>query len=609
MTIQEKIASLPLKPGVYQFFDEKKDLLYVGKAKKLRLRVRSYFQDSKNHDRRIQVMISKIRHLEVIVTDTEAEALMLENTMIKTHQPRYNIMYRDDKSYPYICITNDDRPRVYPTRTPIQDGSRYLGPYDHVGHMKKTLDTLRQMFHLCTCAVSFKTVDKSRGAPKWRRCLDGYLGQCSVDLPQDEYVDSIRLIEKVLSGKTEQIRRELLESMEMASQALHFESAAKIRDSIQSLDVFSQKMKLVEEITVNRDLFALAISQEIDEACGVLFRIREGKLIGKFHRYMKNLGERPSSDIMQSFVEDYYTGQHAEIIPNEVMLSEPIEDPDPLLEYLSDQLGKKVKWLYPKIGDKKQLVNMALSNAEFQLKQRELEKLEADRDRTPKSLEDLKTYLSLSRLPRRMECFDNSNMQGSDPVASMVCFVDGKPRKSMYKKYAIKTVVGPDDFASMREILRRRYGRLKKEGAHFPDLIVVDGGKGQLSAAVEVLEELELMDAVDVIGLAKRLEEVFLPYKKDSILIPKTSPSLRILQQLRDEAHRFAITFHREKRSKRTLKSDLTTIPGIGETTSKKLLRTFGSVQSVRHASQTELQEAIGKKMGTRVYEVMQQKR
>jgi len=547
-------------------------------------------------------MVSKIEDVEVIVTDSEAEALILENNLIKKHQPRYNIMYRDDKSYPYICITKDRKPRVYPTRTVVRDGSKYFGPYDHVGHMRRMLDTIRKAFGLCTCAVSPKMVDKSRGAPKWHSCFDDYLQNCSGDWDDEVYQETIEKVERLLSGKTGDLIREVKDEMEIASQSLEFEKAARLRDSMKSLEKYNQKMKIVANKEVHRDVFAIDVDEELGEACGVLFKIREGKLIGKFNRFLKNIEDRPRSVMMQSFVEDYYTGQMVGAIPDEVYLSNSMEDDDPLLEYLWEQRGKKVPIHVPQIGEKKHLIEMAITNARLNLGERKLEKQKAERDRIPQAIKDLKDYLKLDRLPRRIECFDNSNTQGTDPVASMVCFVDGQPRKSEYKRFKIKTVTGADDYASMKEIVKRRYSKVKKEKLHTPDLILIDGGKGQLNAALDALEEIDFRDVGDVAGLAKRLEEVFLPQKADPVMIPKTSSALKLLQRARDEAHRFAITYHRQKRSKRTLKTGLTEIDGVGEKTAQKLLKAFGSVDQIKKADADSLKNELGKKLGEKVY-------
>lgn len=600
--VSEKVANLPLSPGVYIYRDKNGSVLYVGKAKKLRNRVRSYFQESRNVDGRIKTMVSKIDDLEVVVTDSEAEALILENNFIKQYQPRYNIMYRDDKSYPYICITKDDKPRVFPTRTIVKDGSKYYGPYDSVINMKRMLETIRKAFDLCTCAVSIKNIDRTRGIPKWHSCFDDYLENCSGDWDNERYNVIVSKVERLLNGQTEVLIRELKEEMEIASSALAFEAAAKLRDSLIAVERYSKKMKMVADKKVDRDVFALIIDSELGEACGVLFKVREGKLIGKFHRFLKNIDGLPEGILLQSFVEDYYTGQYTAAIPDEVYISKEMEDDEALVQYLYQEKGKKVPVHVPQIGEKAQLIKMAKSNAKLHLNERRLEKEKAERDRIPHAVKELKEHLGLQRLPRRIECFDNSNLQGSDPVASMVCFVDAKPRKSEYKRFNIKTVVGPDDFASMKEILTRRYSKVMKDGLQIPDLIIVDGGKGQLSSAVEALKEIGFYGECEIIGLAKRLEEVFIPGKMDSIMIPKKSTALKLIQQARDEAHRFAITFHRQKRSKRTLITELTDIEGVGEKTSQTLLKEFGSVKKVKQAEIEEIQKVIGKKSGEKVY-------
>jgi excinuclease ABC subunit C len=600
--VSEKVANLPLLPGVYIYRDKSGSVLYVGKAKKLRNRVRSYFQESRNVDGRIKTMVSKIDDLEVVVTDSEAEALILENNFIKQYQPRYNIMYRDDKSYPYICITKDDKPRVFPTRTIVKDGSKYYGPYDSVINMKRMLETIRKAFDLCTCAVSIKNIDRTRGIPKWHSCFDDYLENCSGDWDNERYNVVVSKVERLLNGQTEMLIRELKEEMEIASSALAFEEAAKLRDSLIAVERYSKKMKMVADKKVDRDVFALTIDQELSEACGVLFKVREGKLIGKFHRFLKNIDGLSEGVLLQSFVEDYYTGQYTAAIPDEVYISKEMEDDEALVQYLYQEKGKKVPVHVPQIGEKAQLIKMAKANAKLHLNERRLEKEKAERDRIPHAVKELKEHLGLQRLPRRIECFDNSNLQGSDPVASMVCFVDAKPRKSEYKRFNIKTVVGPDDFASMKEILTRRYTAVMKDGLHIPDLIIVDGGKGQLSSAVEALKEIGFYGECEIIGLAKRLEEVFLPGESESIMIPKKSTALKLIQQVRDEAHRFAITFHRQKRSKRILITELTDIEGVGQKTSQSLLKEFGSVKQIKQAELDEIQKVVGKKNGEKVY-------
>ncbi|MGA1464406.1 MAG: excinuclease ABC subunit UvrC, partial [Balneolaceae bacterium] len=423
LSLHEKIANLPMQPGVYQFFDKEGRHLYIGKAKRLRPRVQSYVRESADHAERIRLMVSKIRNVEVIVTDSEGEALILENQLIKEHQPRYNVMFRDDKTYPYICLTREDRPRVYPTRVFRRDGSKYFGPYDHVGHMRRMLEMIRKTFGLCTCAVSAKTIDPTRGVPKWHTCFNDYIRNCSGDDPEELYRETMKKVERLLGGRTEALIRDMKEEMSIASDAMHYEEAALLRDGIESLMRYNQKMKMVDSSQVNRDLFAVEIEPELNEACGVLFKIREGKLIGRFHRLMKNAADRSRAQLIQYFMEDYYTSQDAEAIPDEVFVSDLPENSDPLIDYLAEQLGRKVVLHLPKIGEKKQFVEMALRNARHKLGERILEKQKQEKTRIPMAVQDLKTYLHLHRLPRRIECFDNSNIQGSDPVASMVVFV------------------------------------------------------------------------------------------------------------------------------------------------------------------------------------------
>lgn len=540
-------------------------------------------------------MISKIEDIELIVTDSESEALILENTLIKEHAPRYNVMYRDDKSYPYICMTAGERPRIFPTRSVIRDGSRYWGPYDNVMAMKAMLETIRKTFGLCTCACTSRNIDRTRGLPKWGSCFEDYFDDCSVNLPVDVYNDITSKVVRLLNGRTSELVRDLKEEMHLAAEAMAFEDAAKLRDGIAGLERFSQKMKVVAGEPINRDVFALYIDREDNTACGVLLRIREGKLIGKVSRIIRNIDVSTEPLLMQGFVEDYYTSDLSGELPDEVYLSHELEDDGPIFDYLRQQQGRRVPMTVPQIGEKAQLVRMAEQNARIQLKEHQLLRQKQEEARIPHSVQTLKNDLFLPVMPRRIECFDNSNLQGTDPVASMVSFVDGQPRKSEYKRFMIKTVVGPDDFASMREIIMRRYGKLDPETDTLPDLVVIDGGKGQLSSAVEALHAIGMYGRFPVIGLAKRLEEVFFPGDTQSIIIPKTSASLKLLQRVRDEAHRFAITFHREKRSKRTIASELDSIPGVGPRTREKLIRHFGSVKKIREAFAEDLEEVVGK--------------
>lgn len=597
----DKLDNLPLQPGVYLFRDSGNGILYIGKAKRLRNRVRSYFQESRTLTGKLQALVNRISDVETITTDSEAEALILENNLIKQHQPRYNINLRDDKSYPYICVTNEERPRVFPTRSIIRDGSRYFGPYDHVGKMRDMLEIIRQTFGLCTCACTPRMIDRSRGVPRWGKCFEDYFENCSEEMDAELYRDITDKVIRLLNGKTEHLIRDLKEEMQMASQMLQFEKAAQLRDGIDSLQKYSRKMKIMTSDAVDRDVFGLEVDQEENLACGVLFKIREGKMLGRYHRVLKNIEGRENAEILQTFIEDYYTSAVAGASPDEVHISHELEDDEPLLEFLAQEHLKKVPIIQPKIGEKAQFVRMALSNAKLLLNEMKLQKQKAEKDRIPHSVRCLQRDLRLKQLPRRIECFDISNFQGTDTVASLVCFVDGQPRKSEYKRYNIKTVTGPDDFASMREVIRRRYSRLMKEKQHIPDMIIVDGGKGQLSSAVGVLKDIGFYGQATIIGLAKRLEEVYLPGESEPVMIPKTSSSLKLIQRLRDEAHRFAVTFHRQKRSKRTFKSELQEIAGVGEKSVTKLLTHFGSAKQVAAAGREELESVVGKAMAGKI--------
>lgn len=594
MTLDEKLSNLPLQPGVYLYKDAKGEVIYVGKAKRLRMRVRSYFQDKADLSPKTQVLVSKIADFEVITTDTEAEALILENTLIKKYRPKYNVLYRDDKSLPYICVTPGERPRVFPTRTVIKDGSRYFGPYDQVWRMKDMLDVIRKTFHLCSCACTSRTIDRSRGLPKWRSCFEEYVGACSIHVSDEDYRMTMQRVVRLLNGKSLDLIRELKEEMEISVEALHFEHAALLRDGIAALRQFSEKMKVVTSDMVDRDIFVIETDAEENLACGVLLRVREGKLIGRLHKYVTDIEGREEGELLQGFIEEYYTGDMGALVPDDVHLSHDIPDPEPIGSWMSEIQGRIVPLIVPKIGEKAQMVRMAQANARLLISDFVMARMKAEADRVPHALKNLQEALNLPTLPRRIECFDNSNIQGSDPVASMVVFVDSKPRPSEYKKYHIKTVVGADDFASMKEVLTRRYHRLMREEKHMPDLIVVDGGKGQLSSAVEVLQELGLYGQIPIIGLAKRLEEIVIPTSAIPIQLPKTASGLKLLQRIRDEAHRTAVTFHREKRSKRTLATELTEIQGIGPRTAEKLLKQFGSVKGVKAAAEAELAAAVG---------------
>lgn len=590
--LKEKLDNLPRHPGVYQFKNAEGKIIYVGKAKALRNRVRSYFQKGHNHDPKTKMMVSKIADLEVIVTDTEMEALILENTLIKKLKPRYNIDLRDDKSYPYIVVTREPFPKVYVTRKIRQDGSRYYGPYTDVKTMRYALKSVRDIFQIRSCRLPLTIENIAK--KKWKVCLDYHIGKCGGPceglVSSEEYNEMISQVEKLLQGKTRDLVRQLADEMAINSERLEFEKAGVTKKKIEAIKVYSARQKMVSLELIERDIIA-AVSED-DDGCGVIFKVRDGKLVGKQHFYLSNVAGRSESEMIQTLIERYYV--NADYIPPEIYLSaEPVE-----VEFIEDiaksKRGRDIKIAVPAEGEDLKLIKMCRANAKFMLDELKIQK-EKGKETVPFTLQALQRDLRLPAPPRRIECFDNSNIQGSDPVASMVVFVHGKPRKSDYRKFKIRTVVGPDDFASMEEVIERRYTRLMNEGGQFPDLIVVDGGKGQLSSAVEILRQIGLENQ-PIVGLAKRLEEVFVPGESESILLPRTSSALKLLQHIRDEAHRFAITFHRSLRQKRIISTQLTGIEGIGETKAVKLLREFGSVKGVQDASLEEVAKVVGAK-------------
>jgi len=595
--LKEKLNNLPRLPGVYQFKNSDGKIIYVGKAKILRNRVRSYFQKEHEYDPKTKVMVSKVADLEVIVTDTEMEALILENTLIKKLKPRYNIDLRDDKSYPYIVVTNEPFPRVYVTRKIKQDGSRYYGPYTDVKTMRYALKSVRDIFQIRSCRLPL-TIE-SIAKKKWKICLDYHIGKCGGPcealVSLEEYNEMISQVEKLLKGKTRDLIRQLTDEMKIFSEKLEYEKAGIAKKKIEAIKVYSEKQKMVSLELIERDIIA-AVSED-DDGCGVIFKVRDGKLIGKQHFYLSNVAERSESEMVQTLIERYYV--NADYIPPEIYLSaEPVETE--FIENIArSKRGEDIKIVVPNEGEDLKLIKMCRANAKFMLDELKIQK-EKGKETVPHTLQALQRDLRLPTPPRRIECFDNSNIQGSDPVASMVVFVDGKPRKSDYRKFKIRTVVGPDDFASMEEVIERRYLRVMNEGRQIPDLIVVDGGKGQLSSAVEILRQIGLENQ-PIIGLAKRLEEVFVPGESESILLPRTSSALKLLQHIRDEAHRFAITFHRSLREKRVISTQLTGIEGIGETKATKLLRQFGSVKGVQDASLEEIAKVVGIKAAEKV--------
>ena len=588
-TLKNKLKNLPDKPGVYQFINEKGKVIYVGKALNLKNRVRSYFHSAVSNAK-TEALVSKIADFQLVITDSEVEALVLENNLIKEYKPRYNVNLKDDKSFPFIKITNEPYPRVYPTRRVIRDGSKYFGPYTSVKSMKSALRMINDIFKIRSCKldISSDSIEKK----KYKVCLDYHIkkcdGPCEGLISEIAYNEMVSEVVKVIRGKTDDLIDELEVKMKRASEIMEFEKAAEIRDKIEQLRILSSKQKIVTNDFEDRDIIAVA-NEDKDAACSI-FNVRNGKLVGKKQLRLSIKGDEIPGEIYSAALKFYY-GEHTEI-PKEILIETEPEEQDLLIEWLQKLSDRKLKMIIPKRGELKSLIKMCKENAILQLKEIQIQKMKKE-GAIPYAVSALQRDLRMKELPKKIECFDISNIQGSDSVASMVVFVDGKPKKSLYRKFIIKSVDGPDDFASMREVIHRRYSRLQNEGENLPDLIVVDGGKGQLSSAVEVLNNLDIKH-VAIIGLAKRLEEVFFPNKSEPESIPKTSSGIKLLQQIRDEAHRFAITFHRSRRSKRTIKSELTEINGIGSSTAQKLLKTFGSVDKLRNTDNKLIEELVG---------------
>jgi len=598
--LENKLTQLPTKPGVYMFKDSSNRIIYVGKAKNLRNRVRSYFQEGRLVDAKTRAMVSHIYDLEYIIVDTEDEAFILEDTLIKRHKPKYNIMLRDDKTYPYIRITNEEFPRIFSTRRVVRDGSIYFGPYSDVSTMKALLRFIRSMFFVRSCQLNL--TEESIAKNKFRLCLDYHIhkceGPCVGYVSKEQYSNNIKKAIQILNGRTKDLEKQMQDEMDSLSEQMKYEEAAAVRDRLNKLHDFANKQKIVSSDLIDRDVFGLFRSNEF--ACSVVFIVREGKLIGRKHFIIKDAQNSENSEILQRTLESWYLER--DFLPKEIFLpTEPLD-----LEYLTDWLSKRFNHSLtisiPQSGEKAKLVQMANSNAE-QILIEYLNAIEMREKIIPRAVQSLQRDLRLKRPPMHIECFDNSHIQGTDLVSSMVVFEGGKPKKSEYRKFKNETVLRNDDFAAMKEAVTRRYTRVMNENKQLPDLIVIDGGKGQLNIAYEVLEELQIADKVPIIGLAKRLEEIFIPGQSESIQLPKSSSSLILLQHIRDEAHRFAITYHRKLREKRTLQTELMAIPGIGKKRAEQLLQHFGSVKRVYDATKEELKEVVNEKTAEAIWE------
>ncbi len=597
--LEEKIKALPALPGVYQFFDKNQKVIYVGKAKNLRNRVRSYFQSNLSSPK-TEVMVSKIEDLQLIITDTEVEALVLENNLIKQLKPRYNVNLKDDKSFPYIKVTNEPYPQIFATRDIVKDGSRYFGPYTDVKSMKASLRMINSAFKIRSCKYFID--DNVIKDGKIKICLDYHIkkcdGPCEGLVSEKDYNEMVNEVVKVLKGRTSELISDLRSKMKQASENFSFEKAAEIRDKIEQLQVYESRQKVVSNDFTDRDIISAAF--EGKDVASTILNIRGGKLVGKKNLKLINEGEDELSTIYSAVLKHYYN-EFVEV-PKEIILEVEPDDQEALLNWLNTKALKSTKFFVPqRKSELLSLLRMNKQNAILQLKEIQIHRMKREGN-VPFTLAALKRDLRLPVIPKKMECFDISNLQGTDTVASMVVFVDGKPKKSLYRKFIIKDVEGPDDFASMQEVIKRRYSKLVENNEQLPDLIIIDGGKGQLSSAVEILIELNIKDQ-PIIGLAKRLEEIFFPGISEPQSIPKTSSSLKLIQHIRDEAHRFAITFHRDRRSKRTFKTELTEIRGIGVKVAEKLLTNFDNIEKIRTSSIDELKKVVGESKAKLIFE------
>jgi excinuclease ABC subunit C len=599
--IKEKLDNIPRSPGVYLFTDKNKKVIYVGKARILRTRVRSYFQSGRIDDAKSRRLQSRIRNVETIVADSEIEALILEANLIKEYKPRYNVNLKDDKTFPYIRVTNEKFPRIFPTRKIIKDGSKYFGPYTDVGSMRSLLKTIKRIFPIRSCNLNLTEENIKTG--KFKVCLNYHIkkcmGPCEGLIDEEEYSQIVKNIIDFINGRDRIVVEELIQKMDKYAELMQFEQAARIRDQIQAIKDFQYKQKVITPEEIDRDLF-VAYAEDND-ACGVVFKVRQGRVIGRQHFYLDGVEGETLDRILSHLLIRYY--MHVDFIPNEIYVPIPLEDGANIEQWLSDRTKSKVQVAFPQRGEKAKLLKMAYQNAKLLLQELKLQKMK-DKNFIPHSIKALQRDLRLKNPPMRIEAFDISNIHGTDATASLVTFMNGQPHKSDYRHFKIRTKSTPDDFAMMAEAIERRYSRQLKENKPLPDLILVDGGKGQLSAASEVLTKLNLNDQ-PIIALAKRLDEVFIPGVSEAQNIPKTSSGLRLLQQIRDEAHRFAIEHHRKLRGKRSVYSELDEIVGIGDQRRKRLIRHFGSLKNLKAASLEEIKQvkSIPEKLAEKIWQ------
>jgi excinuclease ABC subunit C len=578
MTLEDKLEQVPDRPGVYLYKDAKGQIIYIGKAASLRSRVRSYFQESRPRDPKTDALVGQIRDLDYIVTGNELEALILESNLVKKHRPRYNIILRDDKHYPFLRLTTDEAfPRLVVARRVQKDGSTYFGPFYPATAMRQTLRLVRQLFPLRTCRI---TIDGSLPRP----CLQYYIHRCHAPCTgwetQEAYARTVREVERFLNGHNDDLAMELTREMEAAAAEMKFERAAGLRDQIQALNTVRERQKIIS--TEETDLDVIGVVRQGADACIQLFFVRKGRLMGRESFFFDRVSGSGSGEILSAFLRQFYARDVTP--PPEILLSEEPVEAALTAEWLVRRRGGRVELLAPQRGKKRDLVAMAEDNAVLALETHVL----ARGSRLQVVLDELTRALNLPGPPHRIEGFDISTIQGSETVASMVVWHDGDMKKDEYKRYKIRTVTGTDDFAAMREVLTRRYGRALEGEGVFPDLVLLDGGRGQLHAGQKALEDLGL-DYLPLASLAKRAEEVYTPERLQPLVLDLASPGLQTLQKIRDEAHRFAITYHKKLRGRRTISSVLDQIPGVGPIVRTNLLKTLGSARVVREASVAEL--------------------
>lgn len=591
-TLQAKLQHLPTQPGVYIFRDAAGEIIYVGKAKSLRARVRSYFNRGQDPSPKTRELVRRIADVETIVVGSEVEALLLEANLIKAHKPRFNIQLRDDKRYPYIKVTvQEPFPRVFVTRQLVNDGARYFGPYTDVGPMRQALAVIERLYTVRSCRY-----DLPREAPS-RPCLDYQIGRCQAPCvglqTQESYREMIDEILEILSGKTDPVRVRVEEEMRAAAESLDFERAARMRDALAGLAALEERQRAMDVRGGDQDL--IGIARDGDRGCAVLLRVRGGSLLGRQVDFFENLEDETDDALVAAAALRFYLGRGDEGVsdlPREVLLGVDFEDRPVLEEILSQQAGRRVRVLVPQKGDKLRLRELAEQNARHLLEERSVLQ-ERVRERADDTLYELQEALSLRIVPRLIVCFDISHLQGTEVVASAVVFQNGEPSKGEYRRFRIRGEWGNDDFRSMAEVVERYFRRRLDEGALLPDLVVIDGGAGQLGAALGALEAVGV-EEIAICALAEREEEIYLPGRPEPLRLPRTSPALRLLQRIRNEAHRFAISYNRNLRKRRTLVSELAEVPGIGPKRQQTLLRRFGSVRALRAATVEEIAEVPG---------------